>query len=120
MFSTRQTAEIIDKLIELTQHDKIRWGSQDPVAPMIGPDSRVDMVYLANHLGRNIRVYHQHYKYYLDEERYTWDEQMVVEFVDEYGALLGRLPRTPNAWELLKTIQFQNPQIKSFYDELFK
>lgn len=120
MFSTRQTAEIVDKLIELTQHDKIKWSDQDPVAPMIGSDSRVDMVYIASHLGRNIRVYHQHYKNYFDEERYTWDEQMVVEFVDEYGALLGRLPKTPNAWELLKAIQFQNPQIKTFYDDLFK
>ncbi|PPK49815.1 hypothetical protein [Marinobacter persicus] len=120
MFSSRQTAEIIDKLIELTQHNHIVWRSQDPVAPMIGPDARVDMVYIVNHLGRNIRAYNQNFKYYLDEEKYVWDEQIIVEFVDDYGAVLGRLPRTPNAWDLLKAIQFQNPQINTFYDDLFK
>lgn len=120
MFTTRQTAEIIDKLIELTQHNQIKWESQVPVPPMVGPDTRVDMAYMVNHLGRNIRVYHQHFKYYLDEEKYVWDEQMIVEFIDVNGASLGRLPRTPNAWELLKAIQFQNPQINSFYDDLFK
>ncbi|WP_415881725.1 hypothetical protein [Neptuniibacter sp. QD34_54] len=120
MFSTRQTAEIIDKLIELTQHNQISWGSQDPVAPMVGPDSRVDMVYVANYIGRNIRIYQQHFKYYLDDEKYCWDEQMVVEFIDEYGSLLGKLPKTPNAYELLRAVQFQNPQINSFYDDLFK
>jgi|GEM_PF-6465259 len=120
MFSTRQTAEIIDKLIELTQHNQMSWESRDPVAPMVGPDSRVDMVYVANYIGRNIRIYQQHFKYYLDEERYVWDEQMIVEFIDDYDALLGKLPKTPNAYELLKAIQFQNPQINSFYDDLFK
>lgn len=120
MFSTRQTAEIIDKLIELTQHNQISWESHEPVAPMVGPDSRVDLVYVANYIGRNIRVYQQHFKYYQDEERYFWDEQMVIEFIDDYGALLGKLPKTPNAYDLIKAIQFQNPQINSFYDDLFK
>lgn len=120
MFNTRQTAEIIDKLIELTQHNQISWESQDAVAPMIGPDARVDMVYVANYIGRNIRIYQQHFKYYIDEEKYVWDEQMVVEFIDNYGSLLGKLPKTPNAYELLRAIQFQNPQINSFYDDLFK
>jgi hypothetical protein len=120
MFSTRQAVEIIDKLIELTQHNNIFWQSAAPTPPMIGPDSRVDLVYITNHIGRNIRVYKQHFKYYLDEERYTWDEQMKVEFVDDYGNILGELPRTPNSYELLKTIQFQNPSINSFYTDLFK
>ncbi|WP_299010973.1 hypothetical protein [uncultured Shewanella sp.] len=120
MFSTRQTIEIIDKLIELTQHNKMVWASKDPVPPMIGPDHRVDMVYVANHIGRNIRVYKQHYKYYLDEEKYIWEDQINIEFVDDYGSLLGELPKTPNSSELLNAIQFQNPQINSFYDDLFK
>jgi hypothetical protein len=120
MFNTRQTAEIIDKLIELTQHNKMIWAGEDAVSSMIGPDSRVDIVYVANYIGRNIRIYNQHFKYYLDEERYSWDEQMIVEFIDGYGTLMGRLPKTPNAYELLRAIQFQNPQINSFYDDLFK
>lgn len=120
MFSTRQAVEIVDKLIELTQHNQVIWTIVDATPPMIGPDSRVDLVYITSHIGRNIRVYKQHFKYYLDEERYAWDEQMKVEFVDDYGNLLGELPRTPNAYELLKTIQFQNPSINSFYTDLFK
>lgn len=120
MFSRKQTVEIIDKFIELTQHNEIKWESEDPVAPMIGPDSRVDIVYVANHIGRNIRVYLQHFKYYLDEEKYVWDEQIIIEFTDDYGNSMGILPKTPNAYELLKSIQFQNPQINSFYDDLFK
>ena len=122
MFNKKQTAEIIDKLIELTQHNQIKWYKRPspPVPPIIGPDYHVDIVYTVNHLGRNIRAYDQHFKQYLDEERYFWDSQMVVEFTDDEGALLGRLPNTPNAYELLRAIQFQNPEIKSFYEDLLR
>ena len=120
MFNRKQTVEIIDKFIELTQHNKINWSSEDPVAPMVGPDSRVDLVYVAEHLGRNIRVYQQTYKYYLDDVKYIWEEQIIIEFIDDYGNSLGILPKTPNSYDLLKAIQFQNPQINSFYDDLFK
>lgn len=120
MFSTRQTVEIIDKLIELTQHNQILWESAAPASSMIGPDSRVDLVYTVNHIGRNIRVYRQHFKFYFDEEKYTWDDQVKVEFIDNYGSLLAELPKTPNSYDLLKSIQFQNPQINSFYNDLFK
>lgn len=120
MFSRKQTVEIIDKFIELTQHNKITWASEDPISPMIGPDSRVDLVYVAEHIGRNIRIYQQHFKDYLDDERYVWDEKINIEFIDDYEKSMGILPRTPNAYDLLKAIQFQNPQINSFYDDLFK
>ena len=66
MFSIRQAVEIVDKLIELTQHNQIFWGTTNPISPMIGPDSRVDLVYITEYIGRNIRVYKQHFKYYLD------------------------------------------------------
>ncbi len=120
MFSRKQTVEIIDKFIELTQHNIINWTSEAPVVPMVGPDSRVDLVYVANHIGRNIRIYQQHFKYYLDDEKYIWDEQVIVEFTDNGGKSMGILPKTPNAYDLLKAVQFQNPQINSFYDDLFK
>jgi len=120
MFSKKQTVEIIDKFIELTQHSTISWASEAPVVPMVGPDSRVDLVYVASHIGRNIRVYLQHFKYYLDDEKYAWQEQINIEFVDDYGKSMGVFPKTPNADDLLRAIQFQNPKINSFYDDLFK
>lgn len=119
MFSTRQAVEIIEKLIELTQHNEIIWTSIAPSSFMLGPDSRVDVVYVASYIGRNIRIYHQQFKYYLDEERYTWDEQVKFEFIDDSGSIMAELPRTANSYNLLKSIQFQNPKINNFYNDLF-
>ncbi len=120
MFSIRKTVYIIEKLIELTQHNRISWKSEKAVASMISENSRVDMTYVAKYIGRNIRISHQDFKDYLDDEKYIWDERMIVDFIDDRGNSLGSLPKTPNAHHLLQAIQFQNPQISSFYDDLFR
>ncbi|MBH1530577.1 hypothetical protein I5T99_16050 [Stenotrophomonas maltophilia] len=78
----------------------------------------MDRVYLANYLGRNMRLYRLHYRSYLDEDRYFWEDVVIVDFVDLDGFSMGELPRTPNASELLKVIQFQNPLLANFYNDL--
>ena len=119
MFSRRETVEIIDKLIELTQHQNIQWHEQEPYTYMRSQDSRIDVLYVCNYINRNLRVYKKDFKYYLDDVQYTWDYEIVVEFVNDIGASAGSFPKTPNALDLYKAIQFQNPQIKNFYNDLF-
>ena len=119
MFGRREAIEIIDKFVELTQHGKIQWAESIPRSYMISQDSKVDIVYITNHLGRNISVYKRDYKYYLDDVQYTWDKEVVIEFINESGERIGQFPTTPNAFELLHAIQYQNPQIKNFYTDMF-
>ncbi len=120
MASKKETVEIIDKLIELTQHNQIIWQSASPPDYMRGADSRVDLVYLTRYLGQIIRLYKKHYKYYIDESQFVWDERIYFEFIDENGSTLWEFPQTPNAYELLKSVMYRNSQVGSFYNELFK
>ncbi|MEY3881845.1 MAG: hypothetical protein RIQ94_2641 [Pseudomonadota bacterium] len=120
MTSKKETIEIIEKLIELTQHNQIIWQSQPAPRYMCSPDSRIDLVYETEYLGRYIRLYQKQFKYYIDENQYTWDENMIFEIVDDQGNTIWEFPRTPNAYELLKAVQFQNPQVSNFYNDLFK
>ncbi|ENM3890279.1 hypothetical protein Q9F25_003499 [Vibrio cholerae] len=118
-FSRRETIQIIDKLIELTQHGSINWAEERPESYMVGPDSKVDFVYITEYLGRIIRTYRRDYKYYLDDVQYTWSYEIVIEFIDNSGNRLGRFPSTPNHSELLQAIQYQNPQIRNFFNDMF-
>jgi hypothetical protein len=120
MISKMQAAQIIDKLTELTQHNQIKWESGHPEPYMNGPDSRVDLVYTTEHIGRQVRIYLNNFKFYLDEDRYAWDSEVNFEFIDNFGNSLGMLPKTPNAFDLLRAVQYQNPQIGQFYNDLFK
>jgi len=120
MFTKKQAVEIVEKLTELTQHNLLNWESVAPPLFMNSPDSRVDLVYTSQYSGTKIRIYLHHFKYNFDDERYIWDSQINFEFIDNIGNSIGMLPRTPNAYDLLHAVQFQNPQISGFYDSLFK
>lgn len=119
MINQRQSIEIVDKLIELTQHGELLWDYERPNSYMLAQDSKVDTVYLTQYLGRNIRIYRRDFKYYLDESQYTWDWEVIVEFVNDQGERMGRFPQSPNSIELIQAIQYQNPQIKDFYNDMF-
>lgn len=118
MYTRRQTTEIVDKLIELTQHRTLVWSSDDPPGHLRGPDVRVEAIYSAKHIGRNLRLYKRTSRAYIDDVQYYWEDSVVLEIVDDLEVVLAELPETPNAKELLKAVQFQNPAVGGFYAEL--
>ncbi|WP_045459882.1 hypothetical protein [Vibrio hyugaensis] len=118
-FSKREAIQIIDKLVELTQHGRIEWVEEQPPAYLIASDSKVDLVYVTTYLNRHIRTYKRDFKYWIDDVQFTWDKEVVIEFVDENGRRMGRFPHTPNTPELLRAIQYQNPQLQTFFNDMF-
>lgn len=120
MYTRRQAAEIIDKLIELTQHRSLVWTYDDPPPRLRGPDVRVEAFYSVKHIGRNLRLYRRSSKTYIDDVDFYWEDSIVLEFVDDSDVLLAELPETPNAKELLRAVQFQDPAVGGFYADLFR
>ena len=120
MYDKKKTMEIIDKLIEFTQHDRISWTSSANLPFLQGSDIRIDMVYVTEYIGRKFRIYKRHYKHYINEEEFFIDDEVCLEFIDNSELSLGKLQHTSNVDNLLTAIQYQNPMIKNFYDDLFK
>ena len=119
MSSQRETIEIIDKLLELTQHGNITWSSDEPPYNLTSADVRIQLVYVTQYLNRNIRLYEKEYKYFVDEAQFHWQSRSVFEFIDESGNTLWEFPQTANAWDLLKAIQYKNSQVDDFYKNMF-
>lgn len=119
MYNQKQTVEIVEKLIELTQHGSITWNRQQPPSYMNNFDSRVDSVYITCYANTTLlRVYESNCKNFIDEERYFWETKVMLEFIDSNGISLGSLPVVPNTRELLNAIQYQDPSINNFYNNL--
>ncbi len=116
---TRETIEVVDKLIELTQHNELSWESSEPPNNLTGPDVRIDLVYTTHYLNRYIRIYQKNYKSYIDDMQFIWDSRIVFEFIDQSENSLWQFPQTHNAWDLLKSIQYQNSKVSDFYKEIF-
>ncbi|MFM5788673.1 hypothetical protein ACET5Z_17995 [Aeromonas veronii] len=119
IYSRTETIQIIDKLIELTQHRMLLWQEGPLNDYMNGPDEMVEIVYVTEHLGRIIRAYRRDFKYFYDEMNFSWDYEIIIEFTNNYGHRLGRFQKTPNASELLQAIQYQNPNVRNFFNEIF-
>ncbi|AKS65908.1 hypothetical protein NJ8700_11105 [Aggregatibacter aphrophilus NJ8700] len=118
MYSREDSIRVIDKLIELTQHNKLNWSEVRPRSYMLSPGENVDIIYRAQYQQVYINVYKRRFRYYYDDTDYSWDDEVIVELVNEDGASLSRLPDTPNASELLSSIQYQSQAVQSFYNNI--
>lgn len=115
-----ETIDIVEKLIELTQHNKITWTIYNNNNLLLPSSEKVDISYTTNYLNKNIRVYKYYYQFWTDEETYHWIEDLRLEFYDTItGNVLFRFPKTSNFEELLSTIMYQNSGVKDFYNEMF-
>ena len=114
MVSRKEPVEKVDKLIELTQHNKVVWKSSETPDNLTGPDLRIELVYIAFHLNKYIRIYQKAYKSFPDEFQYT----VVFEFIDTSGHSLLQFPETNNVVNLFNAVQYQNSKMSDFYKEL--
>jgi len=119
MADIKEVVTIIDNLTELTQNHKISWKRVDP-ENLLSTENKIDFVYIVKYLGRLIRIYEEEYKFYTDEEIYHWSSRVVTEFVDEYGNMLWRFPKTRNAWDLLNSIRYEDVNVDGFLSEMLK
>ena len=118
MSSHRETVEIVDKLIELTQHNQLIWESSEPPYNLTGPDVRIDLVYTTDYLDRCIRIYQKGYKSYIDDVQFFWDSRIIFEFIDSSGNSLWQFPQTSNTYDLLNSIQYQSSKVGDFYTQI--
>lgn len=119
MADIKEVVTIIDNLTELTQNNHISWERVDP-GNLLSTENKIDFAYIVEHLGRVIRIYEEEYKYYTDEETYHWSSRVVAEFIDEYGNMLWRFPKTRNAWDLLNSIRYEDVNVGDFLSDMLK
>lgn len=100
MYTVKQTVEIIDKLIEKTQHGELKW------------EQRVEnghTHYTVEHLNRNLVI-----RQLVTSPRH----EARLEIVNLLNQRLYIFIDTPNTIELLYVIQSMNPLVGEFYKDL--
>ena len=60
-----------------------------------------------------LRLSQIRYKYWADEERWSWEGRIVMDFVDFDGKLLWRFPPDPQIPELYEIVRFSTSGIAS-------
>jgi len=119
MDSETKLVKLIAYLIELTQKGKLNWRRYEPPDPIVtSHDNKIDFVYVTNFENKKLRIYEERYKYWYDEGRYTWDNQVVIDFADDEGRSIWRFPKLPGAWDLLEAVRYQEAEVDDFISEL--
>jgi hypothetical protein len=110
--------KLIAKLNRQTKEDVIIW-QIDTSRPssLIGTEVLVDNVFITNVLGKRMRLYKYLGRYYYDEDKFDWVEEMRLELVDIYGKTTFKFPLDPGIADLYQTVMFKTSGVADFLDE---
>jgi hypothetical protein len=108
-------APAVKKLVALTESGKLSWNRLVQFPPraeeIVGDAFRTAV---QNHF---IAVYEYRFRNFIDEERYVWETDVAIEFVDIEGRLQWRWPATPYRWQLIDAVRGQAAGAPEFLRE---
>lgn len=102
----------VKKLIALTESGELTW-ERCPHPPPRTEDIQGE-AFLGVVETRMILVYEYRYRQFVDEERYVWETDVAIEFVNDEVQIQWRWPVTPHNWRLLDAIRSQVAQAPEF------
>jgi hypothetical protein len=112
MISEKQEIEFVAKLIQLTQAGKLEWRRGERRGSLLSdPDNRIFEVYECLVDGQWLRLYSVTSKYWHDEDRFSWTEDVVLEFIDMDGVATWEVRRVPGLGDLYRSVRFSAGKI---------
>jgi hypothetical protein len=111
----RKWDKFCDRLIELTTSGKIGWSDW---SHRIQRSDNKTPLFVTEYKGWYILIFKYDYKYFFDEERYEWSEDIAIELIDSDGRNLWTLPQVPSRKKLLGHVQFANADVESLLNDV--
>ncbi|MFT7220995.1 MAG: hypothetical protein ACI8Z1_002616 [Candidatus Azotimanducaceae bacterium] len=120
MATKREYIELIGRLTELTQSEKLEWERNPAPESLDSPETKVDSVYEVEYKDRYLRLYEQRYKHFTDEFDFYWSDRAVLEIVDGGGGLLWKFPELRSTQQLLEAAQYREAGVDDFLRDVFE
>lgn len=98
--------EVITKLTEQTEAGQVNWQQGSPFGPVVRENDIRD-VYSAPVQGRWVLVYEYTYRSYSDEDVWTLENEVSIEFIDTEGKLQWKWPKLAGRWQLIEAIRYR-------------
>ena len=115
MSSDQEWAPAVKKLVALTESGELTWNRCVELPPR-AEDVQGD-AFQTDVRGREIVVYEYRFRNFVDEDKYVWETDVAVEFVDHEGRVQWRWPSTPYHRHLLDAIRGQVARAPEFLRE---
>ena len=99
-----QWDQAAQKMIQLTENDKLNW--QVNLFPVTMRNEVLrDTIYCAHVQGHWVAVYEYRYQEFYDADNWYWSNEVAIEFVTANGDLEWRWPTVPCRVQLLDAIR---------------
>ena len=121
MTLTEKALKTVEKLLELTQEDKITWSRfTDTRFLTQGTNLYINIAYKTEHAGSFFRAYEERYQTMDADDRVNWTGNPRIDLTDSNGLLLWELPFTSSTWDLLRAIQVKAGKVEDKLDDFLK
>lgn len=115
---SEKAQKTVQKLLKLTRDNQISWDRSKEIHEVIGgSNDRVDAFYTTKQGDVRFRVYEASYQASDDGETFYWASEPRVEIVDFDGAVIWRLPKTSEMWDLLETVKVKAGNVEQSLDQ---
>jgi len=124
MATKKDYIQLINKLTELTQSDTIKWDRRPCPETLIDTNHKIGVVYKTEYKNQYLRLYEEKYKHYqtipisLYESEYYWDDNVILEFIDEKGEHIWQFPYMRSIWDLLKAVKYNEAKVDNFIESV--
>jgi len=120
--------DVIAKLIELTQKNKIKWEATDPkVVANNNPKYKIGQVFIAEHKGKWLRIHKYSFEttndlssvgFFIGQSKKSWETTFMLEITDERGNRLWKFPYINALGDLFSSIEYQAAGVIEFIDDI--
>lgn len=116
--SASKRDRFIRKLIADTRAGEVEWHPESPNPP----ESRlsehyINYLYRTTVAGKTIQLGEVRYPFFLDDEKFVFEERPVLEFCDYYGNIEWRFPSSSDLYELLDVARKEAFDVESAIDK---
>ena len=122
MEKNEKLSAFVSKLNRLTKEGQIKWKRQRPPNSLLesrDSEGRITYFFGAEYMGKNIGVYEEKYRAYIeDTDSYSWEGRPVLGFFGEKWELEYEKTHIMGMWDLIDTIQYQLAEVEEFLDKI--
>lgn len=104
-----------DRLAQSTASGQLVWDNWDTRTAR--PNAK-SPVFVTTYKQWKIAIYKYEYKYFYDEDRFDWNEEVAIDLIDDSGKNEWTIPKVPSRRRLLDQIQFKNADVESLLDDV--
>ncbi len=107
------------KLLQLTAKGELEWRrTTDTRQLVLATNEVVPVAYVATLAGNRFALYEKRFRTMDEDANVYWDDQIMLQLIDEEGTPIWPFPRSPNLYALLGKVAAQAAGVEARLDEI--